>query len=93
MLAEMKAAMNEQSRPIDHLASAIILVHNHPSGNLNPSVQDDNLTRKLKEAGQIVEIPVIDHLIAATTPIIPKVIKTSDNVNAQFFFIYFVPIK
>lgn len=48
---------------IDHLASAIILVHNHPSGNLNPSVQDDNLTRKLKEAGQIVEIPVIDHLI------------------------------
>ena len=34
---------------IEHLASAIILVHNHPSGNMKPSAQDDSLTRKIKE--------------------------------------------
>lgn len=47
----------------EHLASAIILVHNHPSGNLRPSQADINLTNKLKEAGDILEIPVLDHLI------------------------------
>lgn len=48
---------------IDHLASAIILMHNHPSGNLQPSQADKDLTRKLKEAGRILDIPVLDHLI------------------------------
>ncbi|HYG38548.1 MAG TPA: DNA repair protein RadC [Cytophagales bacterium] len=48
---------------LDHLASAIILVHNHPSGNLNPSQADIDLTKKLKEAGKFLEIPVLDHLI------------------------------
>ena len=47
----------------EHLAGAIILVHNHPSGNLRPSQADINLTNKLKEAGNILEIPVLDHLI------------------------------
>lgn len=47
----------------EHLASAIILVHNHPSGNLRPSQADISLTNKLKEAGNILEIPVLDHLI------------------------------
>jgi len=47
----------------EHLASAIILAHNHPSGNLRPSQADINLTNKLKEAGNILEIPVLDHLI------------------------------
>lgn len=50
-------------RAIEHLASSIILVHNHPSGNLNPSPQDDALTRKLKDAGSLMDINVIDHLI------------------------------
>lgn len=50
-------------RAIEHMASSMILVHNHPSGNLTPSIQDDALTRKLREAGSILEIPVIDHLI------------------------------
>lgn len=48
---------------IDHLASAMILVHNHPSGNLTPSPQDDTLTRKIVEAGKLFDIPVLDHLI------------------------------
>lgn len=48
---------------LDQLASAIILVHNHPSGNLTPSQADRELTKKLKEAGQLLEIPVLDHII------------------------------
>lgn len=48
---------------IDSLASAIILCHNHPSGNVNPSGDDNNITRKLKEAGQILDIKLLDHVI------------------------------
>ncbi|QHV99811.1 RadC family protein [Spirosoma endbachense] len=48
---------------IEHLASSMILLHNHPSGNLLPSQADKDLTRKLKEAGRLLEIPVLDHLI------------------------------
>lgn len=44
-------------------ASAIILAHNHPSGNLKPSQADHQLTRKLKDAGKALDIPVLDHLI------------------------------
>ncbi|WP_080058123.1 RadC family protein [Spirosoma aerolatum] len=48
---------------LEHLASSIILFHNHPSGNLTPSQADKDLTRKLKDAGRILDIPVLDHLI------------------------------
>ncbi|QJX47383.1 DNA repair protein RadC [Hymenobacter taeanensis] len=48
---------------LEQLASSIILVHNHPSGNRNPSAADIALTRKLKEAGQFLDLPVLDHLI------------------------------
>ncbi len=48
---------------IDQLASSIILCHNHPSGNLLPSQQDKSITNKLIEAGKIMDIPVLDHLI------------------------------
>lgn len=44
-------------------ASGIILAHNHPSGNLKPSQADHQITRKLKEAGKALDIPVLDHLI------------------------------
>ena len=44
-------------------ASGIILIHNHPSGNLKPSQQDLDLTRKIKAGGQILDIGVMDHLI------------------------------
>lgn len=44
-------------------AASIILFHNHPSGNLFPSQADIELTQKLKSAGKILEIPVLDHLI------------------------------
>lgn len=48
---------------LDHLASGIILGHNHPSGNLKPSQADKLLTNKVKEAAQLIDIKVLDHLI------------------------------
>ncbi|KAA9332104.1 JAB domain-containing protein [Hymenobacter busanensis] len=48
---------------LEQLASSIILVHNHPSGNRNPSAADIALTRKLKEGGLYMDLPVLDHLI------------------------------
>lgn len=48
---------------LEQLASSIVLVHNHPSGNRNPSAADIALTRKLKEAGQLLDLPILDHLI------------------------------
>jgi len=48
---------------LDQNASYIILCHNHPSGNLRPSDADIRLTRKMKEAGQLLDLPVLDHLI------------------------------
>ncbi len=50
---------------VDELASGIIVVHNHPSGNLKPSESDINLTKKIKEAGKVLEISLLDHLIIA----------------------------
>jgi DNA repair protein RadC len=50
---------------IDSLAASIILIHNHPSGNTEPSNEDISITRKIVEAGKIIDIPVFDHLIIA----------------------------
>lgn len=44
-------------------ASSIILAHNHPSGNLLPSQADRDITGKLKQGGQLLDIAVLDHLI------------------------------
>lgn len=48
---------------LQNLASGVVLCHNHPSGNLCPSEQDISLTRKIREAGNLLEIPVLDHII------------------------------
>jgi len=48
---------------IEHNAAFIILAHNHPSGNLKPSSQDLQLTRKLVEGGKMLDLQVLDHLI------------------------------
>ncbi|WP_278035902.1 JAB domain-containing protein [Flavobacterium nitratireducens] len=45
------------------LATGIIIAHNHPSGTLTPSEADKSITRKIKEAGQFLDIKVLDHLI------------------------------
>lgn len=48
---------------LEYLACGIILVHNHPSGNLKPSASDISLTKKLKDGGKHLEINVLDHII------------------------------
>lgn len=52
---------------IDHLASGIILVHNHPSGNCKPSVEDDKLTQRIKDGGKLLDVAVLDHIIITPT--------------------------
>ncbi|HIJ87415.1 MAG TPA: JAB domain-containing protein [Desulfuromonadales bacterium] len=47
-------------------AAAVILAHNHPSGDLTPSSEDIAITRRLKEAGDILGIKVLDHIIVNT---------------------------
>lgn len=56
----MKAAL-------ESLASSMILFHNHPSGALRPSVDDDRLTKRIKEAGALFDIRVNDHLIVTSS--------------------------
>jgi DNA repair protein RadC len=48
-------------------AASIILAHNHPSDNPNPSNEDKHITRQLVESGKIIGIPVHDHLIFTNT--------------------------
>lgn len=48
---------------IEKLASSIILCHNHPSGTLEASKADVEITNKLKKAGELMDVPVLDHII------------------------------
>ena len=52
-------------RALDNEAAALVFVHNHPSGNPNPSKEDLTITNKLKEASQSIDVMVHDHLIIA----------------------------
>ena len=48
------------------VACSIVMAHNHPSGNLRPSVHDIELTRKLKESARLMDITLFDHLILSS---------------------------
>lgn len=50
-------------KALDRLSSSIILIHNHPSGNLNPSENDKIITKKLVAGAKLLDMHVIDHLI------------------------------
>ena len=50
---------------VDHLAASVILVHNHPSGEPAPSAEDRSITLQMTEAGRLMGIPVLDHVIIA----------------------------
>ncbi|MEI6185819.1 MAG: DNA repair protein RadC [Dehalococcoidia bacterium] len=50
---------------ISTYASTVIFVHNHPSGDLEPSAEDIHLTKRLVEAGELLGIPVLDHIIVS----------------------------
>lgn len=53
------------AKAIEDRAAAIIVAHNHPSGSLDPSTDDEKVTEKLIQAGQLLGIDVLDHLIVA----------------------------
>ena len=48
---------------IKDMATAIVVAHNHPSGNFEPSTEDGEVTRSLKAAGDLLGIPVLDHIV------------------------------
>ncbi len=48
---------------ITELAAAIILMHNHPSGERQPSSEDRHITQRLVSVGKLLDIPVLDHII------------------------------
>lgn len=48
---------------IDNMADTIVIMHNHPSGDPSPSKEDMEITKRLKEAGKIIGIEVLDHII------------------------------
>jgi DNA repair protein RadC len=50
---------------LDARATAFIAVHNHPSGSLSPSQADIELTRRLRKAGEVLDLPLLDHLIVS----------------------------
>lgn len=50
---------------LEHYSTRIIVAHNHPAGSLKPSQEDINITNKIKEAGNLLEIELLDHLIIA----------------------------
>jgi len=52
-------------KALDNLSSSIIVCHNHPSGNKQPSDADVKITRKLKKAAEMLEIKLLDHVIIA----------------------------
>ena len=51
------------AKAISDRASAIIVCHNHPSGAVDPSAEDKQVTREIFQAGEIIGIPLIDHII------------------------------
>ncbi|MBU2652575.1 MAG: DNA repair protein RadC [Bacteroidetes bacterium] len=48
---------------IEHRAAAVLVAHNHPSGNPHPSAEDRAATRRLVAAGKLLGIPLIDHVV------------------------------
>ncbi|SHH84798.1 RadC family protein [Flavobacterium defluvii] len=52
---------------LENGATGLILCHNHPSGNLNPSDADRQITKKMKTAGEVLDVKVLDHLIITET--------------------------
>ena len=52
---------------LENRATGLILCHNHPSGNLQPSEADKEITRRIKAAGEILDVKILDHLIITET--------------------------
>lgn len=55
---------------LKHNAAAVIIAHNHPSGHAEPSVSDSNITRRLKNALELVDIRLLDHMVVGGMDIV-----------------------
>lgn len=65
-LAHVAATPREVFAPaLSAGASALLMAHNHPSGQVEPSAEDLEFTRSMVEAGRLLEVPVVDHLVVA----------------------------
>ena len=75
----------EVFRPaIASAARSIILLHNHPSGNTTPSAEDISLTRILVEAGKILGINVLDHVIVSSSSETPGMLSLRESGTVMF---------
>lgn len=54
------------AQPVQDRAAAVICAHNHPSGNTEPSKEDEDVTKLLKNAGKLLGIELLDHIIFST---------------------------
>jgi DNA repair protein RadC len=52
---------------VQHHAAAVIVAHNHPSGDCSPSPEDKDATRRLSRAGELLGVPLLDHLVVSAT--------------------------
>jgi len=52
---------------IRHSAAGLVLLHNHPTGGVKPSNEDIKVTKQMKKAGEILSIPLLDHIIFCRT--------------------------
>lgn len=50
---------------LQHGATSLIICHNHPSGNLQPSIADNEITKKIKQAAELIDVKLLDHLIVS----------------------------
>ena len=52
---------------VDTMSKTVVIAHNHPSGNLRPSEQDKNMTKKIKDALNLLDVTLLDHIILTET--------------------------
>ncbi|MBE0675349.1 MAG: DNA repair protein RadC [Bacteroidales bacterium] len=52
-------------KAVENLASGLVVCHNHPSGNNNPSESDIQITQKIRDAGSLLDVQLLDHIIIA----------------------------
>ena len=55
------------TKALDHLAASVVLAHNHPSSNEQPSLEDFQITKKLVRAGELMDITIRDHVVVSST--------------------------
>jgi len=66
---------------IEHQAVSVILTHNHPSGTIKPSLHDNFVTTRVKDALGLIDVPVIDHIVVAEDKYFSYAMRSSGHVS------------